>query len=432
MTEPGAAVAGRRLGGRYRMEALLATGGMGEVWVARDLLLDRAVAVKVLGGALAGDGRAAERLRREARAAARLEHPSIARVLDLGEQDGRPYLVMELLEGESLAARIDRAGAMAPPEAARVVAAVADALEAAHRAGVVHRDVKPGNVFLTSDGEVKVLDFGIASAAGEAALTTGELLGTPAYLAPERVLGHPATPAADVYALGVVLYELLAGHRPFDDGSDIEVAMAHVHAHPAPLAVVAPSAPSFLVAACEQAMAKDPSARPPSAAALGRLVRARRPDPGPPVTSPLPRAVASPSTRPLPLPAARRPRSRSRRRGLLVALLLAGAVLAALPVLGGSLPWVGEQLEAPFAVPAPGGATPSTGAPGQGAADPGAEPDPAAQPSGEADQPAAADPATGDPPADRGDEDRDRDDDSSGSGRSGGGDSGGGGSSGPG
>ena len=214
------------------MEALLATGGMGEVWAARDLLLDRAVAVKVLGGALAGDGRAAERLRREARAAARLEHPNIARVLDLGEQDGRPYLVMELLEGESLAARIDRAGAMAPPEAARVVVAVADALEAAHRAGVVHRDVKPGNVFLTSGGEVKVLDFGIASAAGEAALTTGEMLGTPAYLAPERVLGHPATPAADVYALGVVLYELLAGRRPFDDGSDIELAMAHVHAQP--------------------------------------------------------------------------------------------------------------------------------------------------------------------------------------------------------
>ena len=252
MTELGAAVEGRRLGGRYRMEALLATGGMGEVWAARDLLLDRAVAVKVLGGALAGDGRAAERLRREARAAARLEHHSIARVLDLGEQDGRPYLVMELLEGESLAARIDRAGAMAPREASRVVAAVADALEAAHRAGVVHRDVKPGNVFLTSDGEVKVLDFGIASAAGEAALTTGEMLGTPAYLAPERVLGHPATAAADIYALGVVLYELVAGRRPFDNGSDIEVAMAHVHAHPPPLRLVAPSTPAFLVFRIQQ------------------------------------------------------------------------------------------------------------------------------------------------------------------------------------
>ena len=432
MTEPGAATEGRRLGGRYRMEALLATGGMGEVWAARDLLLDRAVAVKVLGGALAGDGRAAERLRREARAAARLEHPSIARVLDLGEQDGRPYLVMELLEGESLAARIDRAGAMAPPEAARVVAAVADALEAAHRAGVVHRDVKPGNVFLTSDGEVKVLDFGIASAAGEAALTTGEMLGTPAYLAPERVLGHPATPAADIYALGVVLYELLAGRRPFDDGSDIELAMAHVHAHPAPLALAAPSAPPSLVAACEQAMAKDPSARPPSAAAFAQLVRARRPAPASlrPARSPGLSPRPAPDRFPCPRPAGRR--SRSRRRGLLVALLLAGAVLAALPVLGGSLPWVGERLEAPFAVQVPGGATPAAGAPGQGAADPGAEPDPAAQPSGEADPPAVADPAAGDPPADRGDEDRDRDDDSSGSGRSGGGDSGGGGSSGPG
>ena len=182
-------VAGRLLGGRYRMEALLASGGMGEVWAARDLLLDRAVAVKVLGGAFAGDGRAAERLRREARAAGRLEHPAIARMLDLGEDGGRPYLVMELLEGESLAERIAR-GPMGPAETAQVVAAVADALEAAHQAGIVHRDVKPGNVFLTSDGGVKVLDFGIASAAGDTALTTGDLLGTAAYLAPERALGH--------------------------------------------------------------------------------------------------------------------------------------------------------------------------------------------------------------------------------------------------
>jgi eukaryotic-like serine/threonine-protein kinase len=433
MTETGAATERRRLGGRYRMEALLATGGMGEVWAAMDLLLDKAVAVKVLGGALAGDGRAAERLRREARAAARLEHPGIARVLDLGEQDGRPYLVMELLEGESLAARIDRAGAMAPPEAARVVAAVADALEAAHRAGVVHRDVKPGNVFLTSDGAVKVLDFGIASAAGEATLTTGEMLGTPAYLAPERVLGDPATPAADIYALGVVLYELLAGRRPFDDGSGIELAMAHVHARPERLAVAASSAPPFLVAACERAMAKDPSARPPSAAAFARLVRAQRPGPGLPATRPLPLPAAVAASVPTTPRVAGRRRSRSGRRGLLAALLVAGAVLAALPVLGGgSLPWAGDRLEPPFAVRVPGGAIPADGDPGQGATHPGA-------PSGEADPPAAADPAgDDDPPADGGDEDRDRDDDSSGSGRSGGDDSGGdgsgggGGSSGPG
>jgi serine/threonine-protein kinase len=322
---------------------------------------------------------------------------------------------------------------MAPPEAARVVAAVADALEAAHRAGVVHRDVKPGNVFLTSDGEVKVLDFGIASAAGEAALTTGAMLGTPAYLAPERVLGHPATPAADVYALGVVLYELLTGRRPFDDGSDIELAMAHVHAHPGPLALAAPSAPPFLVAACEQAMAKDPSARPPSAAAFAQLVRAQRPGPGLPATRPLPLPAAVASNAPTLAQVAGRRRSRSRRRGLLVALLVAGAVLAALPVLGGgSLPWVGERLETPFVVQVPGGVTPADGHPGQGSTDPGA------QPSGEADPSAEADPARGDDlPAGGGDEHGDRDDDSSGSGRSGGddsggGDSGGGGSSGPG
>jgi serine/threonine-protein kinase len=354
------------------MEVPLAAGGMGEVWAARDLLGDRPVAVKVLGAAFAGDGRAAERLRREARAAGRLQHPNIARVLDLGEHDGRPYLVMELLEGESLAERIGRAGPMAPAEAARVAAAVAGALEAAHRAGVVHRDVKPGNVFLTADGGVKVLDFGIALAAGEAALTTGDLLGTAAYLAPERVLGQRATPAADVYALGVVLYELLAGRRPFEAGSEIELAMAHVNARPVPLALAAPSTPPHLVAACEQAMAKDPAARPSSAAAFARLLRQQ----------------AAAGTRP----------ARSRRRALLAALLLAGAVLAALPALGGGpLWWAGEPGRAPSVVRAPG--------------DPGAA-------------------AEQDPPAAAG---RDREDAGSGrSGRSGAGGSGGGGSSGPG
>jgi uncharacterized membrane protein YgcG len=425
----------RCLGGRYRMGALLATGGMGEVWAADDLLLDRPVAVKLLGGALAGDGRAAERLRREARAAARLAHPNIARVLDLGEQDGRPYLVMELLEGQSLAARLDRAGAMAPAEAAEVVAAVADALEAAHRAGVVHRDVKPGNVFLTSDGEVKVLDFGIASAAGEAALTTGDLLGTAAYLAPERVLGHRATPAADVYALGVVLYELLAGRRPFEAGSDIELAMAHVNARPTPLGRLAPGTPDFLAAACDQAMAKDPAARPPSAAAFARRLRG----PVPASPGPRPRAVgvAATATRPLavtatapttrPPPVARRRAGRGR-RGLLVALLVAGAGLAALPALGvGSLPWVGGQVERPAVGQDPPGPVPSPEAADQGgggAGGPATDPD---------DPPAGDRRPEGNPAADGGDDAGERDqDDSGGSGRSGGGDPGGGGSSGPG
>jgi eukaryotic-like serine/threonine-protein kinase len=471
------------LGGRYRMGALLGIGGMGEVWGAQDLLLDRAVAVKVLGGALAGDGRAAERLRREARAAARLDHPNIARVLDLGEHDGRPYLVMELLEGESLAARIDRAGPMPPAEAARIVAAVADALEAAHQAGVVHRDVKPGNVFLTSTGVVKVLDFGIASAAGDAALTTGDLIGTAAYLAPERALGQRATPAADIYALGVVLYELLAGHRPFEAGSEVELAMAHVNADPPSLRQAAPSTPGSLVAACHNALAKDPSARPASATAFAQLVRA--PGPTPPTTRPLPVTDAAPATRPLPLPGPvaasvgapvpyattagppvptgtpagrpvpaaatarpaagrrragrRRPRSPRRRRGLLVALLLAGALLASLPALAGGLPLlVRNRIDGPFAILDP--EIPPAIEDPQAPVGTGANPDPGPAPADEADPPSFADPGTdGDRQFDPGGDDPDRDDrddtrdrdDSGGSGRSGGGDSGGG-SSGPG
>ena len=404
MTEAPGAVDGRRLGGRYRVGALLGAGGMGEVWAARDLLLDRPVAVKVLGAALAGDGRAAERLRREARAAARLDHPNIARMLDLGEHDGRPYLVMELLEGESLAARIDRADPIPPAEAARVVAAVADALQAAHSAGVVHRDVKPGNVYLTSGGEVKVLDFGIASAAGEADLTTGDLLATAAYLAPERALGQPATPAADLYSLGVVLYELLAGRRPFQGGSDIELAMAHVTVRPAPLALVAPSTPPSLVVACEHALAKDPAARPPSAAAFARLLRA-----------PVP---AAPATRPLPL-ASQFPRPRSRRRGLLVALLLVGIALAALPALGGGpAPRSGERAQAPSAVRAPD--TTDTSVPDE----------PTTRPAEQAEPPARADQPAGDDQPDRRDgrHEQDQDNgDSSGPGP--GGDDSGGGSS---
>ena len=457
MTERTGSVDGR-LNGRYRMEALLAAGGMGEVWAARDLLLDRAVAVKVLGGALAGDGRAAERLRREARAAGRLEHPNITRVLDLGEHDGRPYLVMELLEGESLAARMDRTGPMPPAEAARIVAAVADALEAAHRAGVVHRDVKPGNVFLTAAGEVKVLDFGIASAAGDTIITTGDLIGTAAYLAPERALGHRATPAADIYALGVVLYELLAGHRPFPAGSDVELAMAHVNADPPSLTEAAPATPPSLVAACHQALAKDPGSRPSSAAEFARQVRApdaergtTRPLPVDATAVPLPIAGVTPRpTRLLPVadppPAARSPtpppspsrrRSHFRRRKVLVALVLAGSVLAALPTLAGGLPGlVRERVQGPFAILDQGGTTPDAETPGSGPVGTDPTTDPATEPANEPGPPSFVNPGAGDPGAgvdgDRRDEDRDRDEDSSGSGRSGGGGSGGGGSSGPG
>jgi serine/threonine-protein kinase len=339
---------------------------------------------------------------------------------------------MELLEGESLAARIDRAGPMPPAEAARVVTAVANALQAAHTAGVVHRDVKPGNVFLTTAGEVKVLDFGIAWCAHHAALTTGELLGTAAYLAPERVLGHRATPATDIYALGVVLYELLAGHRPFEASSEVELAMAHVNASPPSLREVAPATPPFLVAACHQAMAKDPSARPPSAAAFANLVQGE--DRGSTSTRPL-RVAAAPvpgATPAVPAPPLRSGlrRPRPRRRRLLVALLLAGALLAALPALPGGLPLVRERIEGPLAVLEPGSAPPPSEAPQEPSATD-ATPEPGAQPADDPGPPAFSDPgANSDRRSDS--DDRDQDDDSSGPGRSGGGDSGGGGSSGPG
>jgi eukaryotic-like serine/threonine-protein kinase len=377
MAEPGPA--DRVLGGRYRLRSRLAAGGMGTVWAAEDLVLGREVAVKLLGEALASDRLAALRLRREARAAGRLVHPGIARVLDLGEDAGRPYLVMELLHGESLAARLARVGPLAPVEAVRVVAATADALEAAHRAGIVHRDVKPGNVFVTGDGGVKLLDFGIASAAGDTAVTGGVLLGTAAYLAPERVLGHDATPAADVYALGVLLYELLAGRPPFAGDTGTALAMAHVHAQPAPLRSVAPQVPPALAAACEQALAKDPAARPPSAAALAALLRSTMPSaptpaallPGPaaagsptavlppspaldagmralapaagmgaptPVPSPAPTdGAATPAHRPAAIRDARRGRRAAtiaRRGAWVAALVLLAALLAAVPSLG--------------------------------------------------------------------------------------------------
>ena len=261
-------------GGRYRLVRRIATGGMGEVWQADDTVLGRRVALKVLVEELAADDRATRRFVREARATARLAHPNVARVYDFGRDGGVPFLVMELLEGETLAARL-ASGPLPPAEAARVAAAVADALDAAHRRGIVHRDVKPNNVMLTRDGEVKVLDFGIAAAADETHSTTGSgMYATAAYVAPERVAGEPATPASDLYSLGAVLYELLCGRPPFTGGSPALVARAHLHDQPVPVRQLAPWVPARLAEACEAAMAKDPARRPSSAASLAIRLRA--------------------------------------------------------------------------------------------------------------------------------------------------------------
>jgi tRNA A-37 threonylcarbamoyl transferase component Bud32 len=269
--------------GRYRLVRRIGVGGMGEVWEADDTVLGRRVALKVLVQELADDARATKRFVREARAAAKLTHPNVARVYDFGRGPGLPYLVMELLEGDTLADRL-AGGPLPPAEAARIGAAVADALDAAHSRGIIHRDIKPGNVLLTPAGEVKVMDFGIAAAADETHSTTGSgLYGTAAYLSPERAAGQAATPAADLYSLGAVLYELLTGRPPFLGDSPVLVVRAHLHEPPRPVRELAPWVPTRLADTCAAALAKDPTQRPSSAAALAIRLRAASSAPAAPV-----------------------------------------------------------------------------------------------------------------------------------------------------
>ncbi len=265
---------GDLLSGRYRLDEPIASGGMGDVWRGTDELLGRVVAIKVLhaGGASVGEGDDFRtRFRDEARHSAGLTHPNIATVYDFGEDEGHPYLVMELVEGQSLADLLGRRGPLPAREVAALLGQAALALEAAHSADVVHRDVKPANIMVTAHGVAKLTDFGIARAAAGSGLTrTGEVLGTPHYLSPEQALGQPATAASDVYALGVIGHELLTGHRPFDGESMVATALAHVNA-PAPQ--LPATVPEPLRGTIMAALAKEPIDRPPSAgdvaAALG-------------------------------------------------------------------------------------------------------------------------------------------------------------------
>jgi hypothetical protein len=287
------------LGERYRLVRMMGLGGMGTVWEAEDEILGRPVAVKVLSESLAAGERAVRRFEREAEASARLSGPHIAAVYDFGRSEGRPYMVMELVRGETLADRLTREGPLPPQEAARIATQVAEALEEAHAAGIVHRDVKPGNLMLTPAGDVKVMDFGIAAAAWAVRITTsGLVLGTPSYLAPEQAKGEKTTPASDVYALGAVLYEMVAGHPPFVAESPVAVALAHVREDPPPLHQVAEGVPPNLAAASMAALAKDPAERPASAAAFASMLRES--------TLPLPPIDASEETTPL-APVARDP-----------------------------------------------------------------------------------------------------------------------------
>lgn len=259
------------LAGRYRLEERLAAGGVGEVWRARDTVLSRAVAVKLLRPEYEQHPETLDRFRDEARHAAAITHPGIAQVYDYGE-DGQPFLVMELVNGPSLAGLL----AGGPLDARRTmdtVAQTAAALAAAHAAGLVHRDIKPGNLLVAPDGQVKITDFGIAHAAGSAPLTrTGTVIGTPAYLAPERVAGRPGTGASDLYSLGIVCYQCLAGEPPFS-GTFVEVALAHQHGDLPALPANVPAEVARLVA---DLTTKDPAARPASAAEVARRAASLR------------------------------------------------------------------------------------------------------------------------------------------------------------
>jgi serine/threonine-protein kinase len=369
---------GRTFGSRYELSGLIATGGMGQVWQARDTLLNRDVAVKVLRSEYTGDPTFLARFRTEAQLSAGLVHPNIATLFDYGEVrpetgDGEhlAYLVMELVRGESLSALMAREGRLGSDRTLDVVRQSAAGLAAAHEAGVVHRDVKPGNVLLGSDGRVKITDFGVAQSAASVPLTqTGQVIGTAHYLSPEQAQGARATPASDVYALGVVAYECLAGRRAFEGENSVQIALKQIRETPAPLPDDVPEAVRRLV---ERALVKDPAERFPDGAAfraaiddviagrpLGGAVRYAPTAVLPAVGAPPPRGTA-------PIPAAGaqpepEPDGGRRRRLLRPALglvALAALVAGTLQVAGGTTPAADSATSSPTTA----SATPTSSSP---------------------------------------------------------------------
>ena len=271
----------RVLGGRYRLVRSIARGGMAEVWEAHDEVLGRQVAVKVLYRHLAADESFLARFRREAIAAARLAHPNVVATYDTGVDDDVAWIVMELVDGRTLREELAERGALNPARVVHIATQVADALDYAHRSGVIHRDVKPGNILLAEDDRVKVADFGIAKAAMEAAqdasgggvapsdLTqSGAIVGTAKYLSPEQVNGEPVDGRSDVYALGVVIYEMLCGRPPFSGETEVALALQHLSAAPVAPRQVRAGIPRSLEALVLRAMAKSPAQRFPSAGEL--------------------------------------------------------------------------------------------------------------------------------------------------------------------
>ncbi|MEU8003499.1 protein kinase [Catellatospora sp. NPDC049111] len=259
-----------RLNGRYRLDQRIGAGGMGEVWRATDELLGRTVAVKTVLPALADDADFARRFLAEARAMAGVRHRGVVAIHDLYHGPEGAFLVMEFVDGEPLSQVLTRYGRLAPPPALHLVGQAADALHAVHGRGIVHRDVKPGNMLVRPDGTLLLTDFGIARRDGATALTaTGAVIGTLSYLAPEQVLGHPATPRSDVYALGVVAYECLSGRRPFTAENPFAAAMMRLNQAPPPLG---PHVPAPVAALVERALAVEPGDRWADAATFGAAI----------------------------------------------------------------------------------------------------------------------------------------------------------------
>ncbi|MEU8060665.1 protein kinase domain-containing protein [Microbispora bryophytorum] len=368
------------LGGRYELEELIGRGGMGEVWRGRDLRAHRPVAVKILAPQVAGVA-SRERFAREARAAARVVHPNVVTVLDVGEQDARPYLVMELLTGRSLAEELLDRGRYGVAEACHLMSQAAAGLDAAHRAGVVHRDVKPANLHLTASGVLKVVDFGVAQVATEAARLTmvGTVVGTAAYLAPEQIDGRGGGSACDLYALGCVCYELLCGHPPFT-GSAPELVYQHIHQAPVPPSRHRPDIPAELERLIMALLAKDSGGRPADAEVARRILAAVALAPGnPPREAGMPQAPygaragdtalldaplldAALLDAPPPGVAAGRGAGASPERRTLIRLGAAVAGLAAVTIGVAALSGGGEQAESAVAAqsPAAAGASPAT------------------------------------------------------------------------
>ncbi len=343
---------------RYAVGELLGRGGMAEVYLATDRVLDRSVAVKTLGIWLASDATFVERFRREALASARISHPNLVAVFDAGSEGGVHYIVMEHVPGETLADVIRREGPIRPDRARRIGRNIAAALGVAHAAGIVHRDVKPANVMLTPDGRTKLMDLGIARGIeGESITRASSILGTAGYISPEQARGDPVDHRSDVYSLGCVMYEMLTGRPPFTAGDPVAVAYQHVHEAPAPPSSVEPSVPPSLEAVTLRAMEKDPAARFQSAADMYSALGDRTGQITPvTATTPL---VAVEGTRPLPVvaPPETVPRRTDRppRRRPVVPILLGIVAL----VLLGSLAYALFAGEEPPALGPPGSPSPS-------------------------------------------------------------------------